>query len=179
MGGFWLAAKLEEDRFEWESILEEDLFTHINRGDMNKESKDHLVWGGDTTGVFSVKLIYVCLANQINSPTDGAFFSLWQAKAMPKDIITGWRILLDKIPTSINLFKRGVTVNSTICALCRESEESTQHLFLDCVIAQRVWFMCFRCLGVLFVQHKELKCHFENFYLIHMSLKHNQVWKGM
>ena len=115
--------------------MEEDLFTHINRGDMNKESKDHLVWGGDTTRVFYVKSAYVRLANQTNGPMDGSFSNLWQAKAMPKALITGWRILLDRIPTSINLLKRRVAINSTICALCRESEESTQHLFLDCAIA--------------------------------------------
>jgi len=31
----------------------------------------------------------------------------------------------------------------------------------------------------MFFQHKELKCHPENFYLIHMSVKKNQVRKGM
>ena len=31
----------------------------------------------------------------------------------------------------------------------------------------------------MFVQHKDLRCHFENFYLAHMSIKPNQVWKGM
>jgi len=28
----------------------------------------------------------------------------------------------------------------------------------------------------MFVQHKDVKRHFENFYLMHMSSKQNQVW---
>jgi len=55
---------------------------------MNKESKDILVWGGDTTGNFSVKSAYVRLANQNNDAHDSVFCSLWQVKAMPKALIT-------------------------------------------------------------------------------------------
>jgi len=41
-----------------------------------------------------------------------------------------------------------------------------------------VWSLCFS-IRFLFVQHKSLKCHFENFYLVHLSIKQNQVWKEM
>ena len=126
-----------------------------------------------------MKSAYARLANQKNEVHDGVFCSLWQARAMPKALITAWRILLGRIPTSVNLLRRGVAVNSSICVLCRESEETSQHLFWECSFAQRVWSLCFRWIGVLFVQHKDLRCNFENFYLVHMSIKQNQVWKGM
>jgi len=102
---------------------------HINKSVINKEFKDSIVWGGDTTGNFSVKSAYARLANQNNEAQDGVLCSLWQARAMPKALITAWRILLDRIPTYVNLLRRGVTVNSSICVLCIESEETTQHLF--------------------------------------------------
>lgn len=65
------------ERFEWEVNLEEDLLTQINRGDMNMDSKDQIVWVGDITGVFSVKSAYGCLANQSNDLTNEVFSSLW------------------------------------------------------------------------------------------------------
>nr|AER13158.1 putative retrotransposon [Phaseolus vulgaris] len=34
-------------------------------------------------------------------------------------------------------------------------------------------------MGILFVQHKDLKVHFENFHLVHLNTKQNLVWKGL
>jgi len=139
--GFWVVSGWQwrlnwrRDRFEWELGLEEELMEHIYKGVMNKESKDHIVWGWDITGVFSVKSAYARLVNQTIVPKDGVFSSLWKAKALPKALITGWRVLLDRIPISVNLHRRGVAVNTTLCALCGETEESSQHLFLNCNIA--------------------------------------------
>jgi len=110
---------------------------------------------------------------------DGVFSLLWQAKAFPKVLIPVWRILLDRLPTTHNLIKRGVVVNSPLCVLCNQSEEFSQHLFLDCVYARHVWFLCFTWIDILMVQNKDLRNHFENFHLVHMSDKHNQVWRGM
>ena len=58
-------------------------------------------------------------------------------------------------------------------------DESTHHLFLECKIKQCVWSMCYRWIGILFVQLKDMICHFEKFHLVHVSSKHNLVWKGL
>jgi len=82
--------------------------------------------------------------------------------------------------------------------LCQGVDESSKHLFIQCVYAQRVWSLCFKWIGiqsrlnecVLFalnglvfslynVQHNDLKSHFENFHLLHVSNKHNLIWKGI
>jgi len=34
-------------------------------------------------------------------------------------------------------------------------------------------------IDILFVQYKDLKCHFENFHLGHVSLKQNLLWKRL
>ena len=39
--------------------------------------------------------------------------------------------------------------------------------------------MCFRWVGILFVQHNDVKTHFENFHLFQISNKQNMVWKGI
>ena len=126
-----------------------------------------------------MKLAYVLLYYQTIGSRDGVFSLLWQAKALPKVLITAQRILLYRITTSFNLLRREVVVNSSLCALCSLSDESSQHLFLDCVYAQQVWSLCFRWIGILGIQNKDLRNHFEIFHLVHMSKKQNQVWKGM
>ena len=77
------------------------------------------------------------------------FQQLWQTKAFPNVLTTTWRVLLDRLPTRTNLIRRGVELMSPNCVMCQASEESFHHLFLDCSIAQRVWFLCLRWINVL------------------------------
>jgi len=133
--GFWddngwhWRLKWRRERFEWESILEEELLTIFSRGVLYKDSNDYIAWRGDSKGFFFVRSTYALLANQGNISKNGVFSLLWKTKALPKVLITVWRILLDRIPTSHNILRRGVVVNFSLCALCNQSEESTQHLF--------------------------------------------------
>ena len=94
-------------------------------------------------------------------------------------MIIAWRILLDRIPTRRNLVSRGIIVSSSLCVFCNLSEGTTQHLFLDCIFAHRVWMMCCRWIGILGVHNKDIGSHFVNFHLVHMSENKNQVWKGV
>jgi len=90
----------------------------LNRGVLHKDIHDLLVWGGDPKGVFTVKSAYALLDCQSNGTMDGVFSLLWQAKAFPKVLIPAWRILLARLPTTHNLIRRGVVVNSLLCVLC-------------------------------------------------------------
>ena len=63
--------------------------------------------------------------------------------------------------------------------MCQDLDESSQHLFLECKHAQSVWSKCFRWIDILFVQHNNLRCHFENFHLVQDGSKQDLVWKGL
>jgi len=85
---------------------------------------------------------------------------------------------MDRIPTRTNLSRRGV-VTPLYCVMCQASDESSQHLFVECIIAQLVWAQCFRWIGIVFFHHNDLMSHFENFVLPHGTYKQNLVWKCM
>jgi len=70
-------------------------------------------------------------------------------------------------------------LNTTLCALCEIKDESCQHIFLECKFAQSVWSLCFKWIGISFVQHKDLLTHFENFHLSQVSSKQSLPWKGV
>jgi len=119
------------DRYGWELNMEEELSSRLTTGIICQDVQDHLVWKGYPKGVFSVNSVHSILAHhQTNGTVDSAFGILWQSKAMPKVLITVWRVLLDRLPTNDNLIRRGITMNSPLCALCSLSDESSQHLFL-------------------------------------------------
>ena len=61
----------------------------------------------------------------------------------------------------------------------RNKEESSQHLFIECVFAQHVWSLCQKWLGIMLVQNNEIKFHFESFLCNQVSGKQILVWKGI
>jgi len=166
-------------RFEWENSVEEEMMNLITRKTLNKDSEDIIEWNGDPKGVFSVKSAYLTLFNYPNGSSPNVFPLLWQAKVVPKDVCTTWRVLIGRLPTYDNLIRRGLAVNSSVCVFCNGAEESAQHIFLTCLCAQRIWVLCLRWMGIVFVQHRDLLVHFESFHLPHLTNKHNQVWKGL
>jgi len=119
------------------------------------------------------------MSNYVTGNDKDVFKHLWLSKAMPKVLTTTWRALLERLPTKVNLSRRGVVVSDKNCVLCLDREESNQHLFLECKITYQVWNNCFRWFGILCVQDNDLKYHFENFHLVHMNTKQNMIWKGV
>jgi len=128
---------------------------------------------------FFVKSAYECVTKIDSCNKSIIFEQLWMSRAFPNVQITAWRVLLDRLPTRLNLSRRGVGVNTSFCALCQKWYESAQHLFLECEVALQVWNWCFRWIGIMFVQHKIPRDHFESFCLVQVNYKQNLVWKGV
>ena len=135
--------------------------------------------GDNEKGCFSVKSSYECLAKNGIGPRLEVFKFLWKTKAFPNVTTTTLRAMLGILPTRECLSRRGVALESTLCALCQAKVKSCQHLFLECSVALCVWALCYRWIGILFVQHNDLKNHFKSFLLIQASNKQNMVWKGV
>ena len=48
-------------------------------------------------------------------------------------------MLLNKLPTRMNLMSRGIIVQSNQCGICNRGDETINHLMLHCDIARYVW----------------------------------------
>ncbi|KAJ0557072.1 putative reverse transcriptase zinc-binding domain-containing protein [Helianthus annuus] len=49
-----------------------------------------------------------------------------------------WRCNLDRLATRVNL-RREVDITSIMCPFCEEYEETVDHLFSACLVANRAW----------------------------------------
>jgi len=163
---WWWCLRWRRARFEWESMLEAKMVTHLSTTNLCREEKDVQVWGNDEVRCFSMNSAYECLTKQGRGPHSDVFKYLWKAKAFPSVVTTAWRVLTNSVPTRECLSRRGVAMNNALCAFCQINVESCQHLFLECKHAMCVWFMCLRWVGILFVQHNDIKTHFESFHLL-------------
>jgi len=57
----------------------------------------------------------------------------------------GWRLLQDRLPTLVELWRRGVIrdVHQQCCVFCFEDIESASHLFASCNKTKKNWDLIF------------------------------------
>jgi len=78
---------------------------------------------------------------------------VWKSGAPSKVVVFSWQLILDRIPTRLNLSHRGVPLleGGLGCVFCAASSESSVHLFLLCPFILPVWYQVSRWLGWHFV----------------------------
>lgn len=70
---------------------------------------------------------------------------IWKYKIPLKITLFMWLCLYNKVLTREEYRKRG-GIGPSVCLLCLNSEETVQHLFVECPIAQELWFSICRSL---------------------------------
>ncbi|XP_076939627.1 uncharacterized protein LOC143608493 [Bidens hawaiensis] len=97
---------------------------------------DKVVWGRDSLDGFSVRNIKdLVFVNTYTAPT---FVFEWNC-LVPKKVVLWWRSALARLPTFDALVKRNILVNSKMCPFCGDIEESVEHIFISCGLAQSLW----------------------------------------
>jgi len=167
------------ERFVWKKYEEEKILTTISKVHWGTEGQNRKVWAEDDQEVYTVKSGYKVLNKEDQMQTSKVFKLLWNLKIAPSALVHAWRLLLDKLPTRINLVKRGMQLMNMLCPLCQEGVKTSQHLFGTCKVAQKVWDQCDRWVGNAIVRHESPIIHFLSFYTIGLWQCTNNAWKGM
>lgn len=63
----------------------------------------------------------------------------WASRALPRCKETCWRAILGYFPLKERLFCRKVDVDPG-CSFCSAERETEEHMFLQCPVAQQVWY---------------------------------------
>nr|GEZ64675.1 hypothetical protein [Tanacetum cinerariifolium] len=69
---------------------------------------------------------------------------IWEAdtskKYVPSKVnIFAWRLLLNRLPTRINIMERGIDIPSILFPVCNSQQEDVDHLFVHCEVASQIW----------------------------------------
>jgi len=96
------------ERFEWEKHLEEQLLTVISNVLWDVRREDRLVWVGEDNQEYIVRSRYNILNGESSMQSSASFKLLWSLSAAPSTVVGAWRLLLDRLPTRLNLARRGV-----------------------------------------------------------------------
>ncbi|PWA58876.1 RNA-directed DNA polymerase, eukaryota [Artemisia annua] len=98
--------------------------------------KDRWVWDLNGEGVFCVKDARMLLDERF-LPKDST--AMRWVKSIPIKVnVFAWKVYLDRLPTRLNLTKRGVQVPSLLCPVCNADHEDTSHLLFSCSLANEV-----------------------------------------
>ncbi|GKB51228.1 RNA-directed DNA polymerase, eukaryota, reverse transcriptase zinc-binding domain protein [Tanacetum coccineum] len=91
----------------------------------------------DNSRMFSVKSICSLITHMSTSLVDQPI--RWN-KGLPSKVnILTWRVLNRRLPTRVNIDRRGIDIDSIRCPICDGDLESEDHLFVSCVIAVEIW----------------------------------------
>lgn len=89
---------------------------------------------------------------------------VWRAYAPLKAQVTVWRLLLDRLPTKVNLLKRNVAAFSKLrCCCCKFEVESDVHMFVGCPKVSKLWCKIVAWTGYCWVIPKDVVGHWRCF----------------
>jgi len=132
--------------FVWEEHLFNGLLEDLE-GHVWSQEED-VWWWKLEEGRFSVKSMYAKLEGMLILEDSWSedellvFKHIWKSPAPSKVVAFSWKLLLDRIPTRLNLRRRNALPQevSLTCVMCIGAIESANHLFLHCPRASSVWF---------------------------------------
>lgn len=98
----------------------------------------------EDSGQFMVNLCYMMLSSEVHKYSSyealgSALTVLWKTKIPSKKNIFVWRIILNRIASEDQLFKRGILNfgRGLSYVLCFAANDNLSHLFFDCPISKK------------------------------------------
>ncbi|XP_076949509.1 uncharacterized protein LOC143622182 [Bidens hawaiensis] len=101
------------------------------------DGDDSVKWVSDVSSNFSVASLKEKIEMaRISSPV---YMMRWNNWVPSKVGLLAWSAELDRLPVLTLLARRNVGVGSLDCPACGELEETVEHIFVSCGLAQSVW----------------------------------------
>ncbi|KAL9328852.1 hypothetical protein ACSQ67_003855 [Phaseolus vulgaris] len=89
-----------------------------------RRSKDSWVWKEGEKLKYSVKSAYRILRSELRGEERFSYEYFWSIKASLSMQTVAWRVLLDRLPTRVNMENRGMDPESKLCVLYGDAEGS-------------------------------------------------------
>ncbi|KAJ0612278.1 putative RNA-directed DNA polymerase [Helianthus annuus] len=103
------------------------------------DNRDKWTWYVDGPTEFTVQEVKKWLQGGRPIDPQSDFDFVWCKWVPIKCNVFMWRVLLDRIPTKLALRRRNIIHGDCLCEFCNEVEESVDHIFTVCRVANGVW----------------------------------------
>ncbi|KAJ0941167.1 putative RNA-directed DNA polymerase [Helianthus annuus] len=108
---------------------------------------DKWVWPNDAGESFSTRCIRKEIEVKSSVFSDGGKFK-WNSWAPPKVNYLGWRAELGRLAAKVKLAEKGLYMPDVFCSRCGLREETSDHIFTDCLWAKCVWWNVYRWIRI-------------------------------
>ena len=82
---------------------------------------------------------YVCSLVDPNILDTVPIATRWNRSIPIKVNVFIWRLMFNKLPSRVNLDKKGIDVGSILCPMCVDDVETINHIFFSCDMAKELW----------------------------------------
>ncbi|GJY38021.1 RNA-directed DNA polymerase, eukaryota [Tanacetum coccineum] len=100
-------------------------------------NSDRRIWELEDTGVFSVASVRRKIDDLMLPRVD--YITRWNNFVPIKVNVHAWKTMGNALPTRFNISRRGISIDSILCAICDIGVETTGHLFFSCTMARDVY----------------------------------------
>ncbi|GKB71407.1 RNA-directed DNA polymerase, eukaryota [Tanacetum coccineum] len=136
MGASSVSASFRRDVRDGAERQQWDDLSSIMNSVVLSSSKDRWTCDLSGDGEFKVKVIRNFIDDLFLPSSDVA--TRWVKFIPIKVNVFSWRARRDRLPTRVNLSRRGVLLDSHLCPLCNAAMEDVQHVFFRCDVARVV-----------------------------------------
>ncbi|KAE8695580.1 hypothetical protein F3Y22_tig00110704pilonHSYRG00011 [Hibiscus syriacus] len=169
--------ELRRTLFVWEEEIWDSFIVLLNRATASLPSTDYVIWTGSPDGQYYPKRF--C---EIISSADSAENQVWNlvwAKLAPLKVESFvWKAVHGRVPTLVELLKRGVAPsNSPNYVLCCKEAESIDHLFFHCELAWSVWMKWLSLWCISFTFPGDFRSAFHAWVSCPVKLNLQPIWK--
>ncbi|XP_022033464.1 uncharacterized protein LOC110935379 [Helianthus annuus] len=102
------------------------------------QNNDVWVWKNFEQQEFSVRNVKLSLGQNLDLNLPPNMFT-WNNWATSKSVAFVWRAIEEKVPTAVALTGRCMNLPDVLCKTCGATEETAQHILIECNFAKRVW----------------------------------------
>ncbi|GJV27201.1 RNA-directed DNA polymerase, eukaryota, reverse transcriptase zinc-binding domain protein [Tanacetum coccineum] len=138
---------------------------------------DRWTWELENTGDFSVASVRKLIDAKMLPMME--YKTRWINYVPIKVNIHTWKVMTDSLPTRFNISRRGICIDSILCANCDTGVETSRHLFFSCCMARNVVNLIIRWWNVPdaeFDSYDDWVAWLEN---VRLPLKNKKMFEGV
>ena len=117
------------------------LLSIINDAPLDSRERDKRLWVGEKSGSFSCKSFFELLIDFLNDDIFVPHKLIWKTGIPPKVKVFTWLASWKRVNTCdlLQIRRPYVALSPSWCILCKNENESIDHLLLHCRFAQFIW----------------------------------------
>ncbi|GKC57754.1 RNA-directed DNA polymerase, eukaryota, reverse transcriptase zinc-binding domain protein [Tanacetum coccineum] len=138
---------------------------------------DRWKWDLESSGDFSVASVRKIIDDKSLSDVDSK--TRWIKYVPIKVNVHAWKVKTDSLPTRFNVSRRGIDIDSIMCAICDNGVETSRHLFFYCCMVRQIVRKITRWWDVPYVEVESYEDWYNWLVNLRMSSMHKQMFKGI